>query len=91
VSELFSGRSEGRRPNLVLHVRAAAPSPTPAATITGNRAALLALRDLIDAALESEASNATRAFREADGADFQLAVWVAKSREAMGEPAGWGS
>jgi hypothetical protein len=43
---------EAERPNLVLHVRAAQPGAAPAATITGNRAGLLALRDLVDAALE---------------------------------------
>jgi hypothetical protein len=43
---------EARDPNLVLHVRAPGEETPPAATITGNRAGLLALSDLVDAALE---------------------------------------
>jgi hypothetical protein len=82
---------QARRPNLVLHVRAAQPGPAPAATITGNRAALEALRDLVDAALRGEGGNAARVFREADGADFQLEVRLARSREEMGDPAGLGT
>jgi len=44
-----------KRKNLVLHVRAAVPGPAPAASVTGNRAALEALGDLVDAALAGEA------------------------------------
>jgi hypothetical protein len=77
-----------RRPNLVLHVRAAEPGRAPAATITGNRAALEALRELVDAALEGDPGNASRVLRELDGADFQLGVRLARSLPEMGDPAG---
>jgi hypothetical protein len=80
-----------RRPNLVLHVRAAEPGPAPSATITGNRAALDALRELVDAALQGEAGNASRVLREVDGAEFQVSVLLARSREEMGDPAGLGT
>jgi hypothetical protein len=60
----LSGAS-GRRPNLVLHVRAPREGMPPAAAITGNRAAL---RELVDAALEGEGGNASRVFREAEAA-----------------------
>lgn len=79
-----------RRPNLVLHVRAPGDGIPPAATITGNRAALEALRELLDAALGGEAGNASRVFREVDGADYQLGVLLAKSRNELGDPAGLG-
>jgi hypothetical protein len=87
---VFNGVSE-RRPNLVLHVRAPGEKVPPTATITGNRAALEALRELVDAALSGEGGNASRVFREADGADFQLEVRLARSREEMGDPAGLGT
>ena len=80
-----------RPPNLVLHVRAAQPGPVPSATITANRTGLLALRDLVDAALSGEAGNASRVLREVDGADYQLTVRLARSREEMGNPAGLGT
>ncbi len=80
-----------RRPNLVLHVRVAEAGISPSATITGNRAALGALRELVDAALSGEGGNASRVFREADGADYQLEVRLARSREEMGDPAGLGT
>ncbi len=83
---------EARRPRPVLHLRAAEPrrESVPTATITGNWAGLAALRDLVDAALESEAGNSNRVLFEADGADYVLSVFVARSREEMGEPAGLG-
>jgi hypothetical protein len=77
-----------KRKNLVLHVRAAVPGPAPAASVTGNRAALEALRDLVDAALEGEPNNASRVLREVDGADYQLGIHLARSRGEMDEPAG---
>ena len=80
-----------RRPNLVLHDRGAESGPSPAATITGNRAGLLALRDLVDAALEGDPGNANRVFRESDGADYQLGVHLARSRSEMGAAAGLGT
>ncbi len=54
-----------RRPRTVLHLRAAGPrrQSVPTATITGNRAGLAALRDLVDAALESEAGNSNLVLR----------------------------
>jgi hypothetical protein len=82
---------EAKRPNLVLHVRPAQPGAAPAATITGNRAGLLALWDLVNAALEGDRGNANRVFRESDGADYQLTVRLARSREEMGDPAGLGT
>ena len=81
-----------RRPRPVLHLRAAEPrrGSAPSATIMGNRAGLAALRDLVDAALESEAGNSNRVLFEADSADYVLSVWLARSREEMGDPAGLG-
>lgn len=77
-----------RHPNLVLHVRAASAEITaPTATITGNRAGLEALRELVDAALAGDAANASRVLREVDGADFTLEVWLARRREEMGDAA----
>lgn len=81
----------GRRPNLVLHVRAPGEEIPPSATFTGNRAALEALRELVDAALGAEGGNAFRVFREVDGADYQLEVRLARSREKMGDPVGLGT
>lgn len=80
------------RPRPVLHLRPAEPrrASVPTATITGNRAGLAALRDLVDAALESEAGNANRVLLEADGADYVLSVFLARSRDEMGDPAGLG-
>ena len=80
-----------RRPNLVLHVRAPGDRIPPVAAITGNRAALEALRELVDAALRVEGGNASRVYREVDGADYQIEVLLARSREEMGDPAGLGS
>lgn len=80
-----------RRPNLGLHVRAPGEEIAPSATITDNRAALEALRELVDAALRGEGGNASRVFREVDGADYQLEVRLARSREEMGDPAGLGT
>jgi hypothetical protein len=81
---------QARRPNLVLHVRGAEAGITPSATVTGNRAALEALRELVNAALSGEGGNASRVLREVDGADYRLEVRLARSREEMGEPAGLG-
>lgn len=78
---------EARHPNLVLHVRAPGEETPPAATITGNRDSLEALRELVEAALAGEGGNASRVFREVDGADYQLGVVLARSREEMGDPA----
>jgi hypothetical protein len=82
-----------RRPNLVLHVRAAEANPDPRrardprAPITGNRAALLALRDLVDSALE--VGNSTQVFREADGEkrarEAALTVHYSHSRAYRGD------
>jgi hypothetical protein len=82
-----------RRPNLLVHLRGPEPKPDPraaslpTATIRGNRAALAALRDAIDHALRSEEGNTIRVFKEADGSEYSLSVWVARSKEEMGEPA----
>ena len=45
----------------------------------------------MNAALEGDPGNANRVFRESDGADYQLTVRLARSREEMGDPAGLGT
>ena len=59
----------------------------PDATITGNRAGLLALRDLIDAALRADEGMSVvgYGYREVDGSRFDVTVQRATSREQMGE------
>lgn len=59
----------------------------PLATVPANRAGLLQLREQIDAALAADEGMATeRRYRETDDAEYNLVVFRAPSREAMGEP-----
>jgi hypothetical protein len=59
----------------------------PTASITGNRAGLLALREQVDRALRAEEGMAVSTiYREADERRFDLYVQRTRRREQMGEP-----
>jgi len=59
----------------------------PVARITGNRAALLALREQVDQALKADEGLAVETtYREADERRFDLWVMRAHRRAQMGEP-----
>ena len=87
--------TEGRKPSEIpyLHVRpprrivGVGGEGDPDATITGNRTALLRLRDQIDQALVAEEGLATVAYgyREIDGKRFDVTVQKATKPEQMGE------
>jgi len=58
----------------------------PLARVTGNRAALLTLRDQVDAALRAEEGKAVMVrYRETDEAGYDLIVQKASRRVQMGE------
>ena len=79
-----------RKPEPYLHVRSVDGLLFELATaVTGNRAALLRLKEQIERALEGRDGDVPfeeEVYRDVNGQPFEVAVKLARRREEMGEP-----